>query len=295
MIPKIIHYCWFGGNPLPESAIKCIHSWRKYFPDYEIKEWNEANYDVNKIAYTKEAYEKKKYAFVSDYARFDILYRYGGVYFDTDVEVIKTFQDILENGSFMGQEAGKACLSYIKSSTDLKSMMQTNENFSEDIPDVGYVVNPGLGIAAEPGLDIYKDIIDSYSVKHFVDKNGVINTTTICMYITEILIKKGYDFNKDEIQTVANIMVYPWEYFCPMNYYTGILTKTEHTHSIHWYSESWFDSCEKMIAKIEKCRAGRNSYEWKIRHFITLPLRIFNKYKKSGIRGVCKAVLSRIK
>lgn len=102
MIPKVIHYCWFGGNPLPKSAQKCIALWRKYLPDYEIKEWNENNFDVNIIPYTAEAYKAKKYAFVSDYARFWILYKYGGLYFDTDVEVIKNMDDIISKGPFMG-------------------------------------------------------------------------------------------------------------------------------------------------------------------------------------------------
>ena len=104
MIPKIIHYCWFGHNPLPELAKKCIASWKNYFPDYEIKEWNESNFDVNAIPYTEEAYKQKKYAFVSDYARFWILYHYGGLYFDTDVEVIKPMNEIIERGPFMGCE-----------------------------------------------------------------------------------------------------------------------------------------------------------------------------------------------
>ena len=104
MIPKIIHYCWFGRNPLPELAQKCIASWKKYLPDYEIKEWNEDNFDVNIIPYTAEAYAMKKYAFVSDYARFWILYRYGGIYFDTDVEVIRPIDDIIAKGNFMGYE-----------------------------------------------------------------------------------------------------------------------------------------------------------------------------------------------
>lgn len=95
MIPKIIHYCWFGGKEKPESAQKCIRSWKKFFPDYEIKEWNESNFDVNMIPYTKAAYEAKKYAFVSDFARFWVLYHYGGVYFDTDVEVIRNMDDLL--------------------------------------------------------------------------------------------------------------------------------------------------------------------------------------------------------
>ena len=111
MIPKIIHYCWFGRNPLPESALKCIASWRKFFPDYEIVEWNEDNFDVNTIPYTAQAYAAKKYAFVSDYARLKILYDHGGLYFDTDVEVIKPFDDILAGGAFMGCEltAAQGC------------------------------------------------------------------------------------------------------------------------------------------------------------------------------------------
>ncbi len=104
MIPKVIHYCWFGRNPLPKSALKCIASWRKYFPNYEIKEWNEDNFDVNIIPYTQEAYSVGKYAFVSDYARFKILYENGGLYFDTDVEVIRPMDDIIERGAFMGVE-----------------------------------------------------------------------------------------------------------------------------------------------------------------------------------------------
>ena len=104
MIPKVIHYCWFGHHPLSPLAKKCMKSWKRYFPDYEIKEWNERNFDVNIIPYVKEAYEAKRYAFVSDYARFWILYRYGGIYFDTDVEVIRPMTDIIERGAFMGCE-----------------------------------------------------------------------------------------------------------------------------------------------------------------------------------------------
>ena len=104
MIPKVIHYCWFGGNPLPPLALKCIESWKTFLPGYEIKEWNESNFDVNSIAYTREAYEARKYAFVSDYARFHILYHHGGLYFDTDVELIRPIDDIVARGAFMGCE-----------------------------------------------------------------------------------------------------------------------------------------------------------------------------------------------
>lgn len=104
MIPKIIHYCWFGRGEKPALAKNCIASWRKFFPGYEIREWNEDNFDVNIIPYTAEAYTCKKYAFVSDYARFWVLYKYGGLYFDTDVEVIRPMDDIVARGPFMGIE-----------------------------------------------------------------------------------------------------------------------------------------------------------------------------------------------
>ena len=124
-IPKIIHYCWFGGKPLPKSAIKCINSWKKFFPDYEIKEWNESNFDVNMIPYTKEAYAAKKYAFVSDFARFWVPHEYGGIYFDTDVEVIRPMDDIIARGAYLGMENRTA-------------------------------INPGLGMAAPAGHPFYK-------------------------------------------------------------------------------------------------------------------------------------------
>ena len=141
MIPKIIHYCWFGGNPLSELAQKCISSWKKYFPEYEIKEWNESNFNLQCCDYVKEAYEAKKWAFVSDYARFWILYHEGGLYFDTDVEVIKPIDDIINNGAFMG---------------------------CERTGNYGLGVNPGLGIGADPGISLYKEILDDYEKSHFI-------------------------------------------------------------------------------------------------------------------------------
>lgn len=139
MIPKIIHYCWFGRGSLPELAQKCIASWKKYLPDYEIKEWNEDNFDVNIIPYTAEAYAQKKYAFVSDYARFWILYKYGGIYFDTDVEVIRSIDDIIAKGNFMGFE--------------------TNPNSQKSGDASEASVNPGLGMGVAPGLGIINHML----------------------------------------------------------------------------------------------------------------------------------------
>lgn len=212
MIPKTIHYCWFGRNPLPESALKCIASWRNFFPDYEIKEWNEDNFDVNAIPYTRQAYEAKKYAFVSDYARFKILYENGGLYFDTDVEVIKPFDDILERGAFMGCELAAP----------------------------SWAANPGLGLGVAPGLGLYKELLEKYDSLFFINYDGSLNLTTIVTYTTDLLIKHGLK-PINEIQTVAGITIYPKEYFNPFNDNTGKLEITSNTHSIHWYSKTWLE------------------------------------------------------
>lgn len=214
IIPKKIHYCWFGGNPLPELAQKCIASWEKYCPDYEIVEWNESNFDINCCDYVREAYEAKKWAFVSDYARFKILYEQGGIYFDTDVEVIRSFDDILQNGNFMGCE---------------------NEVSA---------VNPGLGLAVAPGLGLIKELLDDYHKSSFINADGSLNLTTIVERTTKFLQLYGLE-NKNEIQTVAGITIYPVDYFCPQDYVSGKLTITGNTRSIHHYSASWHSEKEK--------------------------------------------------
>lgn len=215
MIPKKIHYCWFGGNPLPESAKKYIETWEKYCPDYEIIEWNETNFDVNQNQYCKEAYEAKKWAFVSDYARFWILYRYGGIYFDTDVEVLKPLDKIIEKGPFMGCERDAD-----------KSGMTT------------IAVAPGLGLGANPGLGLYKEILDLYDTLHFRNKDGSLNLKTVVQYTTEVLIKHGLK-KSNQIQKCAGVYIYPREYFCPKNIDTGALEITENSYTIHHFEGTW--------------------------------------------------------
>lgn len=214
-IPKVIHYCWFGRNPLPDFAKKCIDSWRKYFPDYEIKEWNEDNFDVNSIPYTREAYEAKKYAFVSDYARFKILYEEGGLYFDTDVEVIKPMDDIVENGPFMGIEKSLA----------------TNNSYASGKMGVA----PGLGLGAPQGLELYREILDYYKSKSYLNE-----TQTVVGNTTDILRKYGF-VDKNEIQSVADLTIYPADVFCPMDSTTGLIEITENSRTIHHYTASWRD------------------------------------------------------
>lgn len=218
MIPKVVHYCWFGGNPLPADAKKCIESWRKFFPEYEIKEWNEHNFDVNCCDYVKEAYAAKKWAFVSDYARFWILYHEGGLYFDTDVEVIKDMSNIIAQGAFMGCETDDKC-------------------------------NPGLGIGANPGLSIYKEILDYYGKIHFLIEGNT--TETVVTHTSKILKSHGWVGN-GKIEQIEGVTIYPPEYFCPMDYKTGKLNITPNTQSIHWYTASWQSSYSKAKTKLQQ-------------------------------------------
>lgn len=256
MIPKIIHYCWFGRNPLPESAKKCIASWRKFLPDYEIWQWSEEElvssepndnvdhddnslspalplreggknenekdlydkilpFDVNSIPYTQQAYEAKKYAFVSDYARFWILYKYGGLYFDTDVEIIKPLDDIIERGPFMGIE---------KTPTS----------------NITPMINPGLGLGATPQMEIYRQILDGFHRMDFYSKEGMMNTYTMIPMVTKLFSELGFKASK-EVEYVAETYIYPEDVFCPMDSTTGITTITDSTVSIHHYDCSWMD------------------------------------------------------
>ena len=212
MIPKIIHYCWFGRGPLPELAQKCIASWMKYLPDYEIKEWNEDNFDVNIIPYTAEAYNAKKYAFVSDYARFWILYQYGGIYFDTDVEVIRPIDDIISKGNFMGCE------------TDPKPQLKADASEA----------------SVAPGLGIIKKMLDFYEGKHFVHEAVMKNQITVVHIATQVLRENGLK-NVAGIQEVAGCFIYPSEYFCPINVTTGRIHVEKNTRTIHHYAGTWVD------------------------------------------------------
>ena len=232
MIPKIIHYCWFGRGPLPELAQKCIASWKKYLPDYEIKEWNEDIFDVNIIPYTAEAYKAKKYAFVSDYARFWILYRYGGIYFDTDVEVIRPIDDIIERGNFMGFE------------TDPKPQLKADASEAS--------VAPGLGLGVNPGLGLIKKMLDFYKGRHFEFVPGGVGQLTIVHIATEVLRKAGLK-QQQGIQQVDDMWIYPAEYFCPINLKTGRIHVKPNTRTIHHYAGTWQDkhfSFKELIKKV---------------------------------------------
>lgn len=239
MIPKIIHFCWFGGNPLPPLALECIASWRKYLPEYEIWQWGETSpipsqggglaadrymtFDVNSIPYTAEAYKQKKYAFVSDYCRFVAIYQYGGIYFDTDVEVIRPMDDIIAKGNFMGFEVDP-----------------DGENTpGRYAPRYCFDVALGLGFGMEKNHQFMKRMVDYYQTLKFeLPPADITWYKTIVAYTTEVLCSMGLK-NIRGIQMVEDITIYPREYFAPINVITGRLCITNNTHTIHRYMGSW--------------------------------------------------------
>lgn len=226
IIPKIIHFCWFGGRPLPKSAKRCIESWKKYLPDFEIKRWDESNFNINEIEYISEAYSAGKYAFVSDYARLKILWEYGGLYFDTDVEIIRPIDDIISKGPFLGIESlqsknGRAFLG----------------------------VNPGLGLSAIAGMNILKKLLDTYAVLHFINQQGNLNKKTIVEYTSEELVKHGLK-PENKIQQCGGFTVYPIDYFNPKDMHSGKIIITGNTRSIHHFDSSWHTPWERFKKRL---------------------------------------------
>ena len=217
-IPKTIHYCWFGGADLPEEVVKCIESWKRFCPDYEIVRWDESNYDYHQYQFAKEAYAQKKWAFVSDVARLDIVYNYGGIYLDTDVELLASLDTFLENEAFMGFEQGRK-------------------------------VATGLGFGAEKGNPVIKANLDAYKEVSFADNYGKIDSIACPIITTSVLEQIGLE-RKDMFQRLEGITIYPTSVFCPMLFSDGTADVKEDTISIHRYGASW--TTEKEKKKMQK-------------------------------------------
>ena len=219
MIPKKIHYCWFGGKELPELAKKCIASWQKFCPDYEIIRWDESNFDLDCCPYVKQAYDNKKFAFVTDYVRLYAMYTYGGIYMDTDVEVTKNLDCFLQHEGFSGFES------------------------ETQIPT-------GI-MAGRQGFPLFRHLLSYYEDRDFVQADGSFDMTTNVVTITAMLTEKGFIPN-GEFQVVDGFALYPRDVFCPYDNATGVLRKTQNTAAIHWFNKSWLSPGQRLRSKLTK-------------------------------------------
>ena len=238
MIPKIIHYCWFGRGEKPELAKRCIASWKKHCPDYEIKEWNEDNFDINSYPYAKEAYDKRRLAFVSDVVRLYALYQEGGIYMDTDVEVLKPLDRFLVHHAFCGFEDEKG-------------------------------LSTGI-IASEKGGKWVKDNLDNYCYRHFVKDDGMEDLTTNVVTITNYMLPLGLKLNNTSQDFPGLITIYPKDYFSPKSYEDGKLYLTKNTYTIHHFAGSWINRTDRLRAKAYKIVTESSFLSWMhlLYHFI---------------------------
>lgn len=225
-IPRTIHYFWFGKKQKSELIERCISSWKRYSPGYEIIEWNEDSFDVYSSRYSAQAYESGKYAFVSDFARLKVLYEYGGFYLDTDVELLKCLDELRNQEAFMGFEPGN-------------------------------LVSPGCIIGAQARNEFIGEMLDMYRSLSF-RYNDHFNLTTIGEYATALLLKKGLKLN-GQYQRLPGINIYPIETFCPRDHNTGALNITAGTYSIHHFDGSWKER------KIDKNKVKINAVKQRIK------------------------------
>lgn len=217
-IPKIIHYCWFGQSPLPEKAQHCIASWKKFCPDYEIMEWNEQKINLlSAPPYVQQAYAAQKWAFVADYVRLHALIKFGGIYMDTDVELIRSFEPLMNQEAFAGFENMRCVATCV--------------------------------MACEPEFPLFKEFLVHYSDMQFLKPDGTLNTTTNVSLLTDICLAKGMIQNGQR-QTIAGLELYPADYFCPLEFDTGLMKQTENTVAIHWFDGSWWSSEKKYAWKV---------------------------------------------
>ncbi len=232
MIPKKIHYCWFGGKELSELAKKCIASWEKYCPDYEIIRWDEHNFDLDQIPYTRWCYDNRKWAFLSDYVRLTVVAEHGGLYFDTDVELVKNPDALLEYESFYG--------------------------FENDCN-----INTGQGFGAQAHHPTLVSMCQQYLALE-PDENGTFPTQACPALNTAALLPMGLILNGKR-QNVAGAEILPADYFNPYDDLVGMLHQTENTMGIHWYSKSWISKSAQLRSRITRPFHkvfGKDCFRW---------------------------------
>jgi len=230
-IPKVIHYCWFGGGAIPDDLARYMSSWKRYCPDYEIIRWDESNYDYKKNEYMYNAYINRKWGFASDFARLDIIHTHGGVYLDTDVELIRNIDDLLCDEAFCGFECEKQ-------------------------------INFGMGYGAAAGFPLIKGILDIYEEISFFNKDGSFNLTPCPVYQTEYMRSQGLIQNNNT-QKILGMMIYPSDVLSPIILGTGVLAATDNTHAIHHYAATWVEGShkERRDAYIQKNKDFAKRFE----------------------------------
>lgn len=217
MIPKVIHYCWFGKGKMPSLAERCIASWRSILPDYEIKCWNEDNFDISSNRYVNEAYIARKYAFVADYVRLYALYNEGGIYMDSDVEVIKRIDKFLSLPAFTGFETTGGCITGI--------------------------------MGSEAHGQWVKDLLDEYEDRVFVNPDGTYNITTNVKYTMDLMRAKGIQIGKKDSESGDDsyVKIFPFYYFCPKPVTGGKYEVTGDTYTVHHFAGSWLSPKQRLV------------------------------------------------
>lgn len=220
-IPKKIHYCWLSGEPFPSQIRECIDSWHKFMPDYEFKLWDMNTFDIDSVPYVRQAVDKRKWAFASDYIRLWALYSEGGIYLDSDIMVLRSFDDLLECKSFTGFESGGRIAAWI--------------------------------FASESGNPLFKELLDYYDGRNFVDDNGIPDLTPNTVPTTKILVKYGLKA-KNTVQQLDDITVFSEDYFCPMNPWTERVVATDNTHAKHLFLGGWMNdkNDEAFMKEVEE-------------------------------------------
>jgi len=240
MIPKIIHYCWFGRGQKPALALKCIESWKKHLPDYAIKEWNEDNFDIDSVRFVREAYQSRKWAFVTDYVRLYALYTEGGVYMDSDVEVLRPIDRFLTHTAFTGFEMPGYCLT-------------------------GIMGSEKGGLWVKEQLDVYQD-------KPFIKDDGTLDTEPNLSYTTKLMESKGADLSGNQISMPGYVEIYPRDFFCPKRHEDGKIYLTDNTYVIHHFAGSWLPVTSKLAGWVGRHTTLQTGY-W-VEYFLRRPDKI---------------------
>lgn len=255
MIPKIIHYCWFGGE-IPSIVKQYIEGWKRLCPDYRIMEWNENNSDISECEFARQAYDAKKWAFVSDYVRFFVLNKYGGIYLDTDMELLKNLDTFLDVNGFVGYEVNG--------------------------------VASGI-IGCIPGNKIITSVLEIYQALSFIDMGKKMNLKTSPEYLSEELDKIGF-LREDKLQELSEMRVYPSSYFYPYSPKDFTMNQTEDTCAIHHYSGSWLDEKAKYQIAVRKKLRGILPYRLAVWIAVTCAM-----YKYEGVKGVTEGIRAKFK